>query len=334
MKNAVMEIVQQHFRPEFINRVDDIVVFHPLGAEQIRAIVEIQLQYLRRRLLERNMELELDDKARDLIGEAGFDPVYGARPLKRAIQQQIENPLAQRILRNEFGPGDRVRISVRGSELVFEKQREIARRRAPEARPAHRGPGAVSSRQEGCLQQALVAARSVAALAHSGRSDSAHIVDVPDFPRPGILFRDITPLLREHFAATLDALEGLFSEHEWRDTEALAGVESRGFVLAAGLAARRGKGFVPIRKQGKLPPPVVSAGYALEYGSGVLEMQRGGGRVLLIDDVLATGGTLQASAELCATAGYQVQGLAVLIDLRLVGRFCLARAGAARGDPL
>jgi ATP-dependent Clp protease ATP-binding subunit ClpB len=125
MKNAVMETVQQHFRPEFINRVDDIVVFHSLGTEQIRAIVEIQLNYLRRRLLERDMELELDDKARDLIGEAGFDPVYGARPLRRAIQQQLENPLAQRILRNEFSPGDRVRVSVRGSELVFEKIRQM-----------------------------------------------------------------------------------------------------------------------------------------------------------------------------------------------------------------
>jgi ATP-dependent Clp protease ATP-binding subunit ClpB len=125
MKSSVMEIVQQHFRPEFINRVDDIVVFHPLGTEQIRAIVEIQLGYLRRRLLDRNMELDLDDKARDLIGEAGFDPVYGARPLKRAIQQQIENPLAQRILRNELLPGDRIRVTVRGSELVFEKKRDI-----------------------------------------------------------------------------------------------------------------------------------------------------------------------------------------------------------------
>ncbi len=125
MKNAVMEIVQQNFRPEFINRVDDIVVFHPLGAEQIRAIVDIQLHALRRRLLERNIELELDDKARDLIGEAGFDPVYGARPLRRAIQQQIENPLAQRLLRNDFGPGDVVRVAVRGSELVFEKKRQM-----------------------------------------------------------------------------------------------------------------------------------------------------------------------------------------------------------------
>jgi ATP-dependent Clp protease ATP-binding subunit ClpB len=125
MKNAVMEQVQQHFRPEFINRVDDIVVFHPLGTEQIRAIVDIQLGYLRRRLLERDMEVELDDKARDLIGEAGFDPVYGARPLRRAIQQQIENPLAQRILRNELVAGDTVRVTVRGSELVFDKKRKM-----------------------------------------------------------------------------------------------------------------------------------------------------------------------------------------------------------------
>jgi ATP-dependent Clp protease ATP-binding subunit ClpB len=121
MKSAVMEIVQQSFRPEFINRIDDIVVFHPLGTEQIRAIVDIQLIYLRKRLQERNMDLALDDKARDLLGEAGFDPVYGARPLKRAIQQQIENPLAQRILKGEFAPGDRVRAAVRDGQIVFSK---------------------------------------------------------------------------------------------------------------------------------------------------------------------------------------------------------------------
>jgi ATP-dependent Clp protease ATP-binding subunit ClpB len=125
MKSSVMQIVQQHFRPEFINRVDDIVVFHPLGAQQIRSIVEIQLGNLRKRLADRNMELELDDKARDLIAEGGYDPVYGARPLKRAIQQQIENPLAQRILRNEFLPGDRVWVTVRSGELLFEKKREM-----------------------------------------------------------------------------------------------------------------------------------------------------------------------------------------------------------------
>ncbi|TLY59960.1 MAG: ATP-dependent chaperone ClpB [Gammaproteobacteria bacterium] len=121
MKSAVMEIVQQSFRPEFINRIDDIVVFHPLGTQQIRAIVDIQLVYLRKRLQERNMDVVLDDAARDLLGEAGFDPVYGARPLKRAIQQQVENPLAQKILQGEFAPGDRIRVSVRDAQLVFSK---------------------------------------------------------------------------------------------------------------------------------------------------------------------------------------------------------------------
>ena len=121
MKSAVMEIVQQSFRPEFINRIDDIVVFHPLGGEQIRAIVDIQLIYLRKRLQERDMDLVLDNAARDLIGEAGFDPVYGARPLKRAIQQQIENPLAQKILQGQFIPGDRIHVGVRDGHLVFTK---------------------------------------------------------------------------------------------------------------------------------------------------------------------------------------------------------------------
>ena len=147
------------------------------------------------------------------------------------------------------------------------------------------------------------------------------VVDVPDFPRAGILFRDITPLLRTHFEATLDAMDRLFSEQEWRQIDALAGIEARGFVLAAGLAGRRRKGFVPIRKQGKLPPPVVSAAYALEYGNAVLEVQAGGGRLALIDDVLATGGTMRAAAELATLAGYEVQGLASLIDLRLAGDF-------------
>jgi ATP-dependent Clp protease ATP-binding subunit ClpB len=123
MKSAVLEIVQQNFRPEFINRIDDIVVFRPLGVEQIRSIVDIQLQYLRKRLLERNIELRLDDKARDVLGEAGFDPVYGARPLKRAIQQQVENPLAQRILRGEFGPGDAIRVTPRDGQLAFAKEK-------------------------------------------------------------------------------------------------------------------------------------------------------------------------------------------------------------------
>jgi ATP-dependent Clp protease ATP-binding subunit ClpB len=117
MKAEVLQIVSQHFRPEFLNRVDEIVVFHPLAREHIRSIVDIQLGFLRRRLADREIELELDDAARDLLGEAGFDPVYGARPLKRAIQQQLENPLAQRILRGDFGPGDVVRVGVSDGRL-------------------------------------------------------------------------------------------------------------------------------------------------------------------------------------------------------------------------
>lgn len=141
------------------------------------------------------------------------------------------------------------------------------------------------------------------------------IANIPDFPKPGILFRDITPLLRSHFSATIDALDTLFTDAQWQEFDVVAGIESRGFILAAALAARRGKGFVPIRKQGKLPPPVVEVAYSLEYGSGVLEMQHGNGKVLLVDDVIATGGTMQAACMLCEKAGYQVSGLSVLVDL-------------------
>jgi adenine phosphoribosyltransferase len=144
------------------------------------------------------------------------------------------------------------------------------------------------------------------------------IADVADFPRPGILFRDISPLLREHFAETVRALDALLTDAEWNAVEALAGIESRGFILGAALALQRRKGFVLVRKQGKLPPPVVDVAYDLEYGTGVLEMQRGHGRLLLIDDVLATGGTMTAAAELCLRAGYSVEALAALIDLNLV----------------
>ena len=121
MKNAVMEIVGGHFRPEFINRIDDVVVFHPLGKEQIRAITSIQIQYLRDRLAERDIKLAITDTALDTLGEAGFDPVYGARPLKRAIQQEIENPLARDILAGKFGPGDTIEIDAQSGELVFRK---------------------------------------------------------------------------------------------------------------------------------------------------------------------------------------------------------------------
>lgn len=119
MKNAVMTVVGGHFRPEFINRLDEIVVFHPLAREQIRAITDIQIGYLRDRLAEREMQLVLSDAALDHLGEAGFDPVYGARPLKRAIRQQVENPLAQAILAGRFAPGDTVQVDLVNAELVF-----------------------------------------------------------------------------------------------------------------------------------------------------------------------------------------------------------------------
>jgi adenine phosphoribosyltransferase len=148
-----------------------------------------------------------------------------------------------------------------------------------------------------------------------------YIRDVPDFPKAGILFRDIVPLLRDHFDKTIDALTALLPTAQWQEIDAIAGIESRGFILAAALAERHGKGFVPIRKQGKLPPPVVSVPYDLEYGTGVLEMQTGRGRIVLVDDVLATGGTLQAGASLCIDAGYEIARLMVLIDLKLVPNF-------------
>jgi ATP-dependent Clp protease ATP-binding subunit ClpB len=119
MKDAVMEIVGQHFRPEFINRVDDVVVFHPLQREQIHAIANIQLAQLKQRLAERDIELEVTDEALDLIAEAGFDPVYGARPLKRAIQQQLENGLAQDLLKGRFSAGDTITVDVVEDHLQF-----------------------------------------------------------------------------------------------------------------------------------------------------------------------------------------------------------------------
>ena len=120
MKSSVMEIVSQHFRPEFINRVDDVVVFHPLSREHIRSIVDIQLGYLHARLADRDMQIRLSDAAKNKLAAAGFDPVYGARPLRRAIQQQVENPLAQEILQGKFQPGDIIEVGVKEDELEFQ----------------------------------------------------------------------------------------------------------------------------------------------------------------------------------------------------------------------
>jgi len=121
MKSAVMDIVSTHFRPEFINRIDESVVFHPLGQEQIRAIAKNQIVYLKDRLQDRDVGFEISEKALDLLGEAGFDPVYGARPLKRAIQNQLENPLANEILAGNFIAGDVVKVDVKGDGLTINK---------------------------------------------------------------------------------------------------------------------------------------------------------------------------------------------------------------------
>jgi len=119
LKEAVMGVVTEHFRPEFINRIDEITVFHPLSKEQIVRIAEIQIHYVAERLKSRDIILEVDNEAMDLLGAEGFDPVYGARPLKRTIQQQLENPLAQRILRGDLKSGDTIQVSCEKGELVF-----------------------------------------------------------------------------------------------------------------------------------------------------------------------------------------------------------------------
>ena len=122
MKNAIMELVGEHFRPEFINRIDEVVVFHPLGREQIHKITAIQIEYLRKRLADREMDLEISSAALERLGEAGFDPVYGARPLRRVIQQQLENSLAQAILAGKFQPHDVIFVDVGKNGLRFSRK--------------------------------------------------------------------------------------------------------------------------------------------------------------------------------------------------------------------
>ncbi len=146
------------------------------------------------------------------------------------------------------------------------------------------------------------------------------IRDVPDYPQPGVVFKDITPLLgdAEAFAAVVAALAG---GHERIDK--VAGIEARGFILAAPVACQLGVGFVPVRKLGKLPGPTHSQSYELEYGTAAVEVKTDaftpGDRVLLIDDVLATGGTASATSALIARCGAEVTSLAVLIELGFLG---------------
>ena len=122
MKAAVMGVVGSHFRPEFINRVDETVVFHPLAQAQIRGIASIQIENLRERLAERDLALRLSDDVLDHLAEAGFDPIFGARPLKRAIQQLLENPLAQQILQGDYAPGDTIEALVEGQKIILSRQ--------------------------------------------------------------------------------------------------------------------------------------------------------------------------------------------------------------------
>src|SRR5210317_1742426 len=116
-----------------------------------------------------------------------------------------------------------------------------------------------------------------------------YIVNVNDFPKEGIIFKDISPLLRNHFPQLIREMSNLISDQEWKNVDYLAGIEARGFAVASALAMHMGKGFVPIRKKGKLPPKVIQISYDLEYGQDALEMHHGGGNVLLVDDILATG---------------------------------------------
>ena len=125
------DAMREHFRPEFLNRVDEIVEFQPLSREQIGEIVDLQLARLRERLAERGIALELTDEAKELIAEQGWDPTYGARPLKRAIQRSLENPLALRLLEGEFADGDTIRVEVADGELSFARASETVSVSAP-----------------------------------------------------------------------------------------------------------------------------------------------------------------------------------------------------------
>jgi len=144
---------------------------------------------------------------------------------------------------------------------------------------------------------------------------------VPDFPINGVSFKDISPLLREGFSLSIDEFEKLFTSAEWEQIDYLAGIESRGFIFAAALAERLGKGMVLIRKPGKLPGPTARMSCVLEYGETTLEMQYGEGNIVILDDVLATGGTLKAAADLAVQTGYNVQGLGVLMSLTHLNQF-------------
>jgi ATP-dependent Clp protease ATP-binding subunit ClpB len=119
LRRQVMDALKQEFRPEFLNRVDEVILFQSLSRDEIRRIVDLQLRYLERTLADQHLRLEVTPAARDLIAEEGYDPVYGARPLKRVIQQQIQNPLSLRILEGDYAEGATVRVDAKDGEFVF-----------------------------------------------------------------------------------------------------------------------------------------------------------------------------------------------------------------------
>ena len=121
IKEAVMKVVSENFRPEFINRIDETVVFHPLNQAQISEIAKIQIARLQKRLFDKEMQLSIDDDALAFLAKAGYDPVFGARPLKRSLQQHLENPLAQDLLKGEFAPGDTIHVRLQNDAIAFAK---------------------------------------------------------------------------------------------------------------------------------------------------------------------------------------------------------------------
>ncbi len=143
------------------------------------------------------------------------------------------------------------------------------------------------------------------------------IINVKDFPIKGVIFRDVSSIVRNHFKEVLDTICCNIT----KDIDFVAGIDSRGFIFASAIAARLDKGFIMIRKKGKLPPPVIQVKYTLEYGEDALEVKEGSGKVLLIDDVLATGGTLKASADLLKKAGYGVKDIFTVINLKYLNSF-------------
>lgn len=143
------------------------------------------------------------------------------------------------------------------------------------------------------------------------------ITSVPNFPKEGVVFKDMNPLLQDHLE---ECIEDMSAQVNWDEIDYVVGVESRGFILGSAMAIKFKKGFIPVRKKGKLPPPIIAESYDLEYGSDTLEMKinKKKSRILLVDDVLATGGTLKAALKLCEANNYEVKAVSVLMDLRFL----------------